>query len=371
MSAPRSLLDDAALTVAEGGRVDDPHVRLVVVHWRRAADTARCLRSLAELEYRNFSVIVVDNGSGDRSGDEVASAATGAGFVVHRCGLDASAAELASPPPVEGVATPGPALWLIDAPTNAGYAGGVNRAVAVSKRIGGAPWTWLLNADLVVAPDSLGALVRRCQHDPAIAVCGARQYLMSEDGEVGGLFAAGGFGFWPWLGHSWSIRVDGSSSVIDEEVEARLAGVHGAAVFARTELLEATPFDEDRFLFFEEQQLALAVRRAGLRLGYASAAVVHHVGGTSLGSGHVRTSELSRYFMARSRLLFTVRYRRLAVPTVLAYELFHACVLTVRDGWPYARATLRGTVDGLLGRVRHFPALEPSTLTTGGRRARS
>ena len=46
-----------------------PRVAIVILQWRRADETAACLRSVAALDYANYTVLVVDNHSGDGSLD--------------------------------------------------------------------------------------------------------------------------------------------------------------------------------------------------------------------------------------------------------------------------------------------------------------
>ncbi|MFB6186440.1 MAG: glycosyltransferase family 2 protein [Halobacteriaceae archaeon] len=46
----------------------NPYVVIVLLNWNNYEDTSACLKTLAEVEYSNFDVVVVDNGSDDGSG---------------------------------------------------------------------------------------------------------------------------------------------------------------------------------------------------------------------------------------------------------------------------------------------------------------
>ena len=48
-----------------------PRVAIVILQWRRADETAACLRSVAALDYANYTVLVVDNHSADGSVDRL------------------------------------------------------------------------------------------------------------------------------------------------------------------------------------------------------------------------------------------------------------------------------------------------------------
>ncbi len=51
--------------------ITTPKVFIILVNWNGWEDTIECLRSLQELDYADYSVIVVDNGSTDQSVEEI------------------------------------------------------------------------------------------------------------------------------------------------------------------------------------------------------------------------------------------------------------------------------------------------------------
>ena len=50
-----------------------PKVAIIIVNWNGYALTKACLESLKELQYSNFKLILVDNGSVDGSGEKLKS----------------------------------------------------------------------------------------------------------------------------------------------------------------------------------------------------------------------------------------------------------------------------------------------------------
>lgn len=51
-----------------------PKVAVIILKWNGRQDTLECLESVAKIEYANFQITVVDNGSSDGSvGAPVAS----------------------------------------------------------------------------------------------------------------------------------------------------------------------------------------------------------------------------------------------------------------------------------------------------------
>ncbi len=68
-----------------------------------------------------------------------------------------------------------------------------------------------------------------------------------------------------------------------ESLPGKVAWVIGAAMFARREVVEKIKgFDEDYFLYGEELDLCLRVRRAGWAVGFFDSVTIEHVGGTTV-----------------------------------------------------------------------------------------
>ena len=47
----------------------NPKVSIITINWNGKEDTAECVNSLLELEYPNYEIVVVDNGSTDGSAE--------------------------------------------------------------------------------------------------------------------------------------------------------------------------------------------------------------------------------------------------------------------------------------------------------------
>jgi len=50
---------------------NSPSVTAIVLNWNNYEDTATCLESLQAVECPNLDILVVDNGSTDRSGKRI------------------------------------------------------------------------------------------------------------------------------------------------------------------------------------------------------------------------------------------------------------------------------------------------------------
>jgi GT2 family glycosyltransferase len=116
------------------------------------------LSSLEFLDYPDYKVIVVDNGSTDNSVAEIRKA--------H------------------------PQITLLETGRNLGFAGGNNVGIRYALEQG-ADYVWLLNNDTKADPHALTAMVEVAESDPRIGAVGSVLYYMDEPERVqawGGVF---------------------------------------------------------------------------------------------------------------------------------------------------------------------------------------
>lgn len=217
-----------------------PELTVQIVNYDTAAYLRPCLESLLEALAQTplaSRVAVVDNASSDD--------------------LSALAGEFAA------------AVDFSASDENLGYGGAHNRLAAGHA----SPLLCFVNPDVVVEQrDALLRLLGALE-DPAVAVAGPR--LLTPDGEVQrfdhgelrGLRArvANGAGYAHWR---------------PRERPADVAWVSGAFLLVRRAAFEAVGgFDDGFFLYKEEEDLCLRIRRRGGRVRYVPGAWARHVGG--------------------------------------------------------------------------------------------
>jgi GT2 family glycosyltransferase len=209
-------------------------VGIVVLNYRRVADTIACLESLADLEV-GARLIVVDNGS-----------------------RDGSAERLAGVPGVE----------LIANEFNAGFAAGNNVAIARLLE-DGAEFVWVLNNDTIVERTTLGNLLSVASAAPRVAAVGSVIYDMEVPERV---ITWGGGSVGRWTGRTRDARSRSD----------RVDYVTGASMLLRSEALrEVGLFDTRYFFTWEDVDLCTRLRRHGWRIAIADdARVWHRWGGT-------------------------------------------------------------------------------------------
>jgi GT2 family glycosyltransferase len=167
----------------------------------------------------------------------------------------------------EAAAERNESVRLLRSPTNRGYAGAVNLALAEAR----GDYVAVLNMDVVISPGWLDPLVSFLEASPdAGAVCP----LIVLESDPGRINAAGqnvnvtGLGFNRWLEQPRE-RAGGEPF--------RVSGLHGAAFLVRRELFEAIGgWDESGFLYHEDVALSWLLAVAGKEIHCVPASTVSH-----------------------------------------------------------------------------------------------
>lgn len=261
----------------------NPQVSCIVLNWNGWRDTVACLDALKECTYPRFQVIVVDNGSTDDSVAKIRSA--------H------------------------PDILLLQSEENLGFAGGNNIGIRYALAHG-AEYIWLLNNDTTPAPDALSALVAKALGDARIGAVSSICYYADSPATVQ---AWAGSRVNLWMGHG---RIS-----TEPHVDDWFHTLNGTSVLiARAAVEDAGLLDEGFFLYWEDTEFCLRLRKKGWRIAAAADSRILHKVNASTGGDKLI---LDRYETAS-----VLRILRLHSPVpLLASFLF----LTVR----FARRLLR------------------------------
>jgi GT2 family glycosyltransferase len=246
-----------------------------------------------------------------------------------------------------------PAVRLIEAPHNPGFAGGTNLAA----RVATGRALFVLNPDTVVEPGALRLLTRALRHDPTLGAVGPQ--LIESDGAVQSsrrrfptpltLFVEST----PLQGRLARRAI--SRYYFDDlppTVRAQPDWLVGAALLVRrTAWDDVGPLDDGYFMYFEETDWFQRAARRGWRAAYVpEARVIHHAGKSSeqnIAARHLR--------FTASKLRYAERYHGPALARVLSVWLrllFLEQLLEEAGKWALGhKRPLRARRIGELGRV--------------------
>jgi N-acetylglucosaminyl-diphospho-decaprenol L-rhamnosyltransferase len=237
-----------------------PDVAVAVVSFQTREHLRACL---ASLDGSGAEVWVVDNGSTDGS--------------------------------PEMVREEFPAVRLLEPGENLGYGAAVN---LVARQTSTA-WIAASNADVVVEPGALDALVRAGERDPGAGAVAPRLVLPDGSTEHGahpfpGVRFAAAFALGLTRPFAERLCLIGAW---DPERARRVPWAIGAFLLVRRSAWDAAGgFDERQWLFAEDLDLGWRLRRAGWATRYEPSAVVRHAGSAATGAtfGAERTERWQR-----------------------------------------------------------------------------
>ncbi len=166
---------------------------------------------------------------------------------------------------------------------NGGYGAGAN----IGALRGSADWILVSNADIVLEPGAVAALLDVAESDDAIGAVGPR--VQEIDGTtypsarpLPTLVLGVGHALWGkgWPNNPWTRRYKLNLHPLGGEVDA--GWLSGSCFLVRRSAWEALGgFDERYFMFFEDVDFGRRLGLAGLRQVWTPRAVVTHLGGHS------------------------------------------------------------------------------------------
>jgi GT2 family glycosyltransferase len=258
-----------------------PAVSVIVLSWNGRPLLQRCLDGLAAQSYRDFEVVLVDNGSSDGTAD----------YLRERY----------------------PWVRLVALPENAGFAGGNNRALAECR----GRYLVTLNNDTEPEPGFLAALVQAVESGERIGMVAAKMlnfYLPGVIDSLGVRVAPNGLGQNIGCGEKDLGQYDRPGEVFGP--------CAGAALYRRSMIEEIGFFDESFFAYYEDLDLAWRARLAGWRAVTAPDAVVLHVHSATSGKMSPFTVyhvQRNKWFVLLKNWPLSLLLRRL--PLIVAIDL--------------------------------------------------
>lgn len=289
--------------------VKEPKVFIIILNWNQQEDTVRCLSSLKSLDYKNYEIVLVDNGSADSSPDRIKE-------------------QFAQ-------------LTLIKNKENIGFAAGNNVGIrhALSRD---ADYILLLNNDTIVDSSVLKNLINVGESDNRIGVLGAVNYSF-EDRQKAVLISTS-FNWFTGFTKKEDLNAV-SRGVIIEPQQAH--GVTGSSLLIKREVVEKIGLlDERFFIYYEDTDWCMRASKAGYKVLYVPRARIWHKIGASFG----RKTDTELYLYTRNLPLFMMKNcPRILLPSVFTFLTlknmiyFINFILTGEGG--HALAILFGIID--------------------------
>ncbi|MBW6440936.1 glycosyltransferase family 2 protein [Patescibacteria group bacterium] len=291
-------------------------VFIILLNWNNEGDTIECIESLKKNNYKNYKIIVIDNGSEKES---IAK--------IERQYSD---------------------LYIIKNKSNLGFAGGCN--VGTKYAIdNNADYVLLLNNDTTVAENFLTKLIRVGEADEEVGILGSKIYYHTEKNRI---WFAGGKVNW--------LKNKGTHLGLDEIDEGQFNEMKevdyltGCCLLVKREVLDKIGvLAEDYFLYYEDTDYSLRAKNAGFKCIFVPESVIYHKISRSTKPG----SASYIYYHVRNGLVMAKRNGNFFVKLAL----YHYCVILffkqiIKISFspqkrPWANAVLRALRDFLSGKM--------------------
>jgi len=220
---------------------DEPLVYIIVLNYNTADETIACLKSIKEIAYQNYRVVVIDNASTDNSENKITH-------------------------------------YLKDFPTysyiqtgyNGGYGYGNN--IGIKYALGaGAEYLLILNNDTVVTTDFLEPMIDVAKNDKTIGIVSGKIYQFDDPNRI--WFYGGSF-------NQCRGRVEHyhfNALDVGQSISQTVTFISGCMwLIPRDVFLEVGYIDEEYFMYVEDVEFSQRLIDAGYRLEVASKSIIYH-----------------------------------------------------------------------------------------------
>lgn len=242
----------------------DPKVGIIIVTYNSEGYIQRCIKSVAQQKYQNYSLYIVDNNSTDTTRSLVQAGGVGK---------------------------------LLAQPVNTGYAGGNN--IGIHEAFAdGCDVVFLLNPDAFVEAETITRLVESHEKAPS---AGALQPLILLHPDHRKVNSSGNCIQYLGFGFTRDYRKDVQNILPLTDAEHSIPYASGAAVLYTKEALEKVGMlDETFFLYHEDLDLSWRMRMCGFDIRIVPEARAFH-------EYNFSKSIQKFYFMERNRFLFLLK----------------------------------------------------------------
>lgn len=303
-------------------RNKEPNVYVIILTWNQYDLTVSCIRSFFDINYTNYRIAVVDNGSTDNTIEKLKKEF-------------------------------GNELDYISNGENLGYAGGNNVGIRYALKQG-ADYVLVVNNDTTVASDFLTPMIQRAESNPMLGVVTPKIYYMYEPQKI---WAVGGRINW-WLNQARNYgqgQLDTGQFCNPEKVDYAT----GCALLAKREVWEKIGLlDERFFIYYEDTDWCIRARESGYQIWYEPQSIMWHVAGAAynIEATNAKKQNISpfRVYLGTRNNLWFIRCRAKGVKKLFAlFAYFVRKVLlrlvkyTLTAQWKIVGELWRGLKDGL------------------------
>ncbi|BDZ69000.1 glycosyltransferase family 2 protein [Methanobacterium ferruginis] len=289
-------------------KYDKYKVAIIVLNWNTWKDTIECLKSLNQINYPNYNVIVVDNGSVDQSIEKIEKFCETNNIFYEYLEYYENSHDVTYFKKFNRDFTErnrnNLRLTIIKNKYNYGFTKGNNVGISYAKEIFDPCYILLLNNDTVVENNFLNELVYYGVKNPKVGFLSPKIYFFDYNGKKNIIQYAGA------KQNLWflNIKIIG----IFEKDQGKYNNLtktdvaHGSCLLAKNVMLKQIGLlDEDLFSYREENDWCLRGYKEGWESLYVPSSIIWHKGGKSSG-GYL--SPLTIFYKTRNDFILIKKH---------------------------------------------------------------
>lgn len=326
-----------------------PKVSIIILNWNGWEDTIECLESLYQINYPNenvffvdpllqkdgngyYDVIVVDNGSEDKSLEKIRLYLGGNMKVISRyfdysCDnkpikfLEYTREEIEMDE--FNYENSSKNLIIIKNSRNCGFAEGNNSAIRYALKALDPDYVLLLNNDTVVDKDFLGNMIEFAVSNDTIGIVGPKVFCYDNPDKVQ---------------HSTLFKLP---------YQKKTDTVVGCSMLIKKDVIKDVGLlDEEYFAYFEENDFCIRAKRAGYKIICVQNSKIWHKGAGSTGGGF---NSVVAYYKTRNKILiarknFSTCHQILSIPNIIGFVIYHAITALYERKFNVISAMVKGVM---------------------------
>jgi GT2 family glycosyltransferase len=304
-------------------------VAVILVNLNSYDLTNDCINSLNYISYKDYDIIVVDNGSADHSGEKLKEK--------H------------------------PQIILLKSETNSGFTGGNNIGLTYSIE-NNYSYSLLLNNDTFVEKDFLTVMVDYLDEHDDVGVVQSKIFFNHNRS----MLWNGGAYYSKWLGMTYVKGYFRKPSRNQYNKIKEVDWATGCSFLARNSVLKETGLlANNMFIYYEDVDLSFRIREAGYKIIYHPDSIVYHITGMANKNkkkGKEGYSNPIIYYLSQRNLIWVLKKYTpwYYVPTVVLFNFFFTMAFiayfTVRSRFKKLKAVLDGVRDGFKDSINYQQA---------------
>jgi len=245
------------------GKNNQPNVYIILLNWNGYELTKDCILSLLNIEYANYQIVVVDNGSEDDSYSKLC-----------RKFEDK--------------------VKFISNKTNLGFTGGNNVGIKYAVE-NNADYVLVLNNDTIVDKPFLNEMIKIGESKPEIGILGSKIYYFSDPDII--WFSGGSFNKFKCATSVNGMGIK-DNGIFDKLIDVDY--ITGCALLVKSAVIDKIGhLNEDYFNYAEDADFCFRAKKAGYRVVFVPTSKIWHKVASSMKGNY---SPFYLYFQSKNRL---------------------------------------------------------------------